>query len=620
MKVLILYNFFNYKSEHLPTIIKKFLNYYNSSKLDFTISYIQKKYLKTVDITVITERNEVLNVQSEICTESLPKFRVDIDRLIFRDIKGSVIQKTKQTLRTLYQNLLSSQIYSFKGIFLAKAFEFELSLFLNEFFGKFELIKKILQEREYDEIFLLNINKNSLIFFKKIKMNIKWFKDSFPLISNNFLSNVSTLQFFLTTLGLFLKKILFKKHRKNNKAKQNNTKNLIFFANSENQIKSILPIHNILKSDKLFNSIRYKSDISTSIKNLNTIIKCIIQNRILLKRYKNKITKNLEYQSLNLKNLLKIYYLKGHMIDLIRTYNVLLNFLQFIKKNPPKMVVIANDFMGTMKLITSYCKLKEIPTLFIPHAAIPIIEEMVTKNDVKYYILGGESDKKYYIQKGVNEQNIKVTGIPRYEYFHKNKFIELSEVRDMFDGRKYEFNKEKFTILLTTNPIDDESNEKIISVVAKSLKQLNLEQNFLIKLHPREDGYIHKKICSNLGINPIIVKDVRILDIIKSSNLLISQKSTTILESMLVGTPVICLDFINKTFRETSKYSFLDEKFLYIVYDQEILLDKIKDLSSNENLARNYTIKLKEYAKNFLFYDPEHPPVQEIIEFIKGIV
>ena len=87
--------------------------------------------------------------------------------------------------------------------------------------------------------------------------------------------------------------------------------------------------------------------------------------------------------------------------------------------------------------------------------------------------------------------------------------------------------RKKPSILLTINPIDDKSNDKIISSVGKSLKNLNLTENFIIELHPSENGLLHQRICQKLEINPIIIKNYDILKIIKSADHLLSQKSTT---------------------------------------------------------------------------------------------
>ncbi|MFX0178500.1 MAG: DUF354 domain-containing protein, partial [Candidatus Hodarchaeota archaeon] len=206
-----------------------------------------------------------------------------------------------------------------------------------------------------------------------------------------------------------------------------------------------------------------------------------------------------------------------------------------------------------------------------------------------------------------------VTGRPRYEHFHKGEIEKLEEVKDIFNAKQYEFNSKKFTILLTTNPIDERSNEKIITSVVNSLKKLNLIDNLIIKLHPREDGEVHKKILRNLGVNPIIVKDYNILQLIKSSDLLLSRVSNTVIESMIIGTPVILLDFINVNFIFTSRYVFTEDKSLISVKDQNELTDILHKLIKNEDFYYKYSINLKNLSKGYSFYDEKQTPTEKIL-------
>ncbi|MHA2338407.1 MAG: hypothetical protein ACXACX_13960, partial [Candidatus Hodarchaeales archaeon] len=400
---------------------------------------------------------------------------------------------------------------------------------------------------------------------------------------------------------------------------RNKKGNIIFYANSENQLISIKPIYESLLNTSSLNPVFYSIETYLTFRNLKKILKYIIWSKNCVKTHIKGISEDLQYASINLENVLKVFYSKMFIINIIKLFNVLNNFIDFIDRINPKLVIITNDFLPGMRMVANYLKLEQIPTLYIPHAAIPIIEEMVTMNDIKYFALGGPFDKDYYIKKGIDGRNISITGVPRYEYFYKKKLTKLSEFRDMVDGRIYKLGENKMTILLTTNPIDDISNEKIITTVAKSLKDLKLENNFIIKLHPRENGLIHRRICKNLGINPIIIKDYQILDVINSCNILVSQKSTTILESMIVGTPIIGLDLVNKNFRETSKYLFLDEKYINIAYDQDSLTDLIRELITNKSKINKYIQILKENAKMFVFYDKNNPPIKKIVALIRNL-
>jgi hypothetical protein len=90
--------------------------------------------------------------------------------------------------------------------------------------------------------------------------------------------------------------------------------------------------------------------------------------------------------------------------------------------------VIGNDFNVPERIAINFFNLKEIDTIYIPHAAIPIIHELTLKSNVKYFALGGESDKNYYTSKGINEEKIRVVGTPRYERIYASKIATINQV------------------------------------------------------------------------------------------------------------------------------------------------------------------------------------------------
>ena len=69
--------------------------------------------------------------------------------------------------------------------------------------------------------------------------------------------------------------------------------------------------------------------------------------------------------------------------------------------------------------IKEMCKFRKILTLYVPHAAIPVIDEIKTKTDIEYFAVPGDYDKEYLINKGENGSNIFVVGRPSYDFFYK---------------------------------------------------------------------------------------------------------------------------------------------------------------------------------------------------------
>lgn len=162
--------------------------------------------------------------------------------------------------------------------------------------------------------------------------------------------------------------------------------------------------------------------------------------------------------------------------------------------------------------------------------------------------------------------------------------------------------------------------EIILNKVINSLKELKLLDNFIIKIHPQEKETVYKEILQKLGINPIVVKNYNILKLIKSANLLISRLSTTIMEGMIMGTPVIALDLVNLDFCFTGNYLFMNERFLINVKDQSSLTEKLRLLINDHDFYTKYSEGLRNLSSLYYFYDDNEKPVEKVSKLILKIL
>ena len=122
-----------------------------------------------------------------------------------------------------------------------------------------------------------------------------------------------------------------------------------------------------------------------------------------------------------------------------------------------------------------------------------------------------------------------------------------------------------------------------------------------------------------MNLHPIIVRDIDILDLIKSCDLLLSRISTTLLEAILLKTPLIVLDYVNTDLRFHDTLLFLKEKSLLFVEKQEELIEKIEILFKNKNNLKEYSENLKLLSKK---YSPRTDvnPITKSIELINKIM
>ena len=622
-EILILNGFFNNTYEFLPQIFKIFLEKYNISKLNKLINSLKEKYGDSINIRIINASDTIFDLNNSVDFNSLSKLRLDIERNDFLKIKNDVSLNTRKVMIQLFKNLKNLKTFNIQGLFIPKLLEFELINYFNTIFGQLELLSYLIQKKNYHKIILFNCNTQVLKTYKKslsIHSKLVHSNDNLSYKSEPYLRLLNISCYITILLGSFLKDRIYKKKRYRKNLSEKIDDSLLFIIKSKNQFNSVKNVYDCLKYKKFQKVIYYYIEYFVSFRDLGKLFRTLFEKRKIAINSEKDILANLRYKSKELDNVIKMFYNSHFFIKLILLFNFHNNLDNFIDNHFPSIVILANDFNAPERIAAGYFKLKKIPTLYVPHSAIPIIPELISISDIEYYALGGISDKNYYIKRGISEKNIITTGIPRYQNLYEGKIKGIESIKDMFNGKRYIFRKNNFTILLTTNPIDDKSNEKIINSVIKSLTELNLIDNLVIKLHPSESGSLHKKIVQKLNVNPIIVKDYNILELINCSDLLISQKSTTLLEAMIIGTPMILLNFINKGFEESSKYEFLNENFIITVKKQDLLTQEIKKIIEYKNKKENLSQKYIEYSKNFSFYDTGEPPTEKIVNFILKLV
>lgn len=621
MKILIVSNYLKRSFEYIPRFIRKFLDFYINLKLKCIIKSL-KKHQSNITIKVLNDQINNLNLKKNIELISLADLRFNLKRDKYIEIRNKIINTTKENLIQLFNNLEALKTLDHKGISLAKLLEINLIVLFNEYLGQYELLKSILKREQFDRIILFNFSRNNLPIFRSLNFNynIEVYKNKFLTISHNFLKIMNISMCILISSAVFLKRRLIHRNKVKNRSIKKKKDTILFLTDTKNQFYSVKPVYDGLLKYENISTKHYSCETFLELKKLTELLRYLFRIRKVICINKEKITHGLNYESFNFNNTLTIFYDYNLFIYLIKIFNMVNNLIKFIGDNLPVLGVIANDYSIRGRLEISYFKLKDIPIVYIPHAGIPIMEELATTSEVSYTTVSGEFEKKYLVNKGESKEKVKITGRPRYQNFHEGKIQRLLEVRDIFDTRKYEFNVKKFTIILATNPIDNKSNEKIITSVVNSLKDLNMIDNLIIKLHPRENGLLHKKILNKLGVIPIIIKDYDILDLIKSCDLLLSGVSNTILEAMIIGTPVILLDFINVNFIYTSRYIFSEDKSIIRVKNQEELTAVLQKFILNKDFYSSYSESLKNLSKGYSFYDEKENPTKKIINlFLKEI-
>jgi len=624
MKILILDDLFSIYFFKLKTSVRLYYLFENFKifKIQQLIKKLRKKYGNDIEIKIITNAFRKFSLNESVNVQLLSEYRINIERNDFQIIKEKVIKKTRENLIELLTILKKSKIFTYNNFFYGDIVEFNFAEFFKNVFSMHEIIKKIILENKFDKLILFKSNPKFIEFYKSLlyyNKTIEYHQDFFLNLSYN-LKFFYFFKFLFDLLLLYLKEhFIFRSLLKKNKISEKNVK-ILFIYSSKNQFDSINPFFKLIKKKKTFMPIYYMDKSYLTLIKVPKILKFYFVIKKNWMKYRKIISSALKFENLKFDEILEDFFQNELIFRLIRLSLNHYHIKKLFNKLKPSLVILSDEIRPESRFYSNYCKLRNIPTLYITHGSIPIWPELVSISNFSIIATPGESSKQYLLEKGEDSRKIIITGRPKYEKFYKGKIKKLEEIRDPCTNTLYNFNSKKFTILFATSPVDFISKEIILRNVVQAIKDLNLIDNFIIKLHPREDDQWYRKILKKMNVDPIVVKDYDIFELMVSSDVYLSKSSATILEAMIVGIPIILLDFVNLNFLYTATYQFCEEKYLIRVKNKYELVAAIKKLLYCSDFRMQYSNGLKKLALKHSYYEEKKSANEIIYDFIKTLL
>ncbi|MFX0175372.1 MAG: hypothetical protein ACFE85_03970 [Candidatus Hodarchaeota archaeon] len=502
------------------------------------------------------------------------------------------------------------KVFNIGKIQFAELLEIHLIRFLNKYIGEIGLVEAIIKNWNPSEVIFFNGSKSLIKVICNLipDLKVQFFNEKVTRLFDKLLEQRKFLRFILI-------RIVYSFIKRNSKLYYSkDKKNVMFIANTLNQLRSIKPIYRKLLNSKEINPILYFQSKTLPIVKFGKYY--VFLSKILFNWKKNytKICKDIGIYN----ELLNLFYERELKVLLTYIFNEYTKLYKSFQEKSLSLITISNQNRAESKLAAKICELRKIPTVYIPHASVPIDKQVYNKKPFSFLALWGEKDIEFYKNHfQMPDKKLILTGNPGFEHFYRKTFKALKEVKDIFSNRVYKFEPGKNTILLATNVFDKASKEKLLITVLNSLKELNLIDNLIIKLHPDEDGKDYKNILNRLNVNPLIVRDYDVLRLIKSSNILISCISSIILEAMIIGTPIILAEFVNLDFLYIIPYGFTNKEFIKVSENHKSLTETIKNLLYNQEIYLQYAKQIQEKSSLFSYYNKNEPPTEKIINLIR---
>ncbi|MBN2014538.1 MAG: CDP-glycerol glycerophosphotransferase family protein [Candidatus Altiarchaeota archaeon] len=292
----------------------------------------------------------------------------------------------------------------------------------------------------------------------------------------------------------------------------------------------------------------------------------------------------------------------------------------------PDIIVVTCEY-GSLGLAAIMAgRTRGIPTLALQHgvihpkhfAYVHAADEVSEDISPRFYPLPdktavyGTYDKHVLTEiNAYPESSIVVTGQPRYDI--------LAHASSTFSRettiKKIGLNPDKKLMLWTTQShgLTIEENRRSFFEVYRTINELSERVQLVIKLHPGETDYrMHKSIADEVGISPVITKDIDIYEIIHACDLMITKASTTGLEAIALNKPVIILNFGG----EPDIFDYVKEGVAAGVYRENELKATIERLLEDDSkLAKNRGAYIEKHL-----YRIDGKATERVVDLIRKMI
>ncbi|MBN2187357.1 MAG: CDP-glycerol glycerophosphotransferase family protein [Dehalococcoidia bacterium] len=225
----------------------------------------------------------------------------------------------------------------------------------------------------------------------------------------------------------------------------------------------------------------------------------------------------------------------------------------------------------------SLAKILGIPVLELQHGVFPLGTSAPQSDRIA---IGGDYWKESYIKSGARDEQLVVTGWPKYD-IHKSLKEESSREK-----------RNTANILFATQPIDVRLNLDIIESIGTFIEN-HSELRLAVKPHPAERARTYYQTANKY--KHVILHDSRedTARLIARSDALITVSSTVGIEAALQDKPIICINIAN----EEAKSVYVSSGVAIEVKHLDELVPAIKDALYDEEVRA----RLAEARKKFVY-------------------
>ena len=244
-----------------------------------------------------------------------------------------------------------------------------------------------------------------------------------------------------------------------------------------------------------------------------------------------------KYEGVNIWKSLElglIYYFLYRFVDIVRYSEIT---KEVIHTEKPDVVVTIDDRSPFGKTVNVVSKSLGVPTLIVQHGIVadhPIYGPICSDK----YAVFGHAFKDALVKRGVNPDDIVVTGQPRFDVLVNTKYDKN------WIYEKLGINKENGLIVFASTDLSDYERELTVHELCTAMQQFP-DKQLVIKPHPSDDGAMFVELLRKFNSDAIVVHE-HLYELLSACDLLITTWSTVGLEAMILDKPIIVINLMNR--------------------------------------------------------------------------
>ncbi len=311
-------------------------------------------------------------------------------------------------------------------------------------------------------------------------------------------------------------------------------------------------------------------------------------------------------------------FIVNQIAKIIKNYRIVNSW---VVKGKVDGIVVGQDFHEIQRLIVALGNARGIPTMTLQHGVYNFYPHHVSPISKVVGIWGKGWTNWFTDCLEVERERIKIIGEPFYDDFfqkkndfNKNRFLNRYRIPE---GKKiilYAYQSNVTTSALSFL----RENERIAYKVCKTIGE-NKKYHMIFKLRPSDSIDKGSKIVKGSGAKNItVISKTDNLELLKVSDLIITRYSTMAFEGMLLGKPIIILNFY-PLYRNSKSNLFLETSGVVKVNKEEDLLPTIQKILEDPGVKESLASGRKEFLKNY-FYFGKNSSSQKTVECIRNLI